>query len=98
MEFFNFLVKHKCHNIINREIGACLVNNPYNLDFWRIAYYNEMDNNSNFLAARKILQKCLRINKKNIEAHLDYFVFELKFVQIIAERQSMLTVSFFNSG
>ncbi len=98
MEFFNFLIKHKCHNIINREIGSCLVNNPYNLDFWRIAAYNELENNSNFLSARNIFQKCLRLNKKNYEAHLDYFIFELKFVQKIVERRTMLSVSIFNSG
>jgi len=95
MEFFNYLVKHKCHNIINREIGPCLVKNPYNLDFWRIAAYNEFENNSNFIASRNIMQKCIRINKNNYEAHLDYFTFELKFVQKMVERRNLLTVNKF---
>ena len=95
IEFFNFLIKHKCHNVLNREIGHCLVNHPYNLDFWRIAAYNEFENNSNFLASRNIFQKCLRINKNNFEAHLDYFVYELKFVQKIVERRQFLSVNHF---
>lgn len=93
MEFFNYLVKHKCHNVINREIGFCLVNHPYNLDFWRIAAYNEFENNSNFIASRNLMQKCIRINKNNYEAHLDYFTFELKFVQKIVERRHLLSVN-----
>lgn len=92
MEFFNFLVKHKCHTILNKEIGACLLNHPYTLDFWRIAAYNEFENNSNSLAARNIFQKCLRINKRELDAHLDYFTFELKFVDRIMQRRNVLTV------
>jgi len=91
IEFFNFLIKHKCHNILNKEIGFCLVNHPNNLDFWRIAAYNEFEYNSNSLAARNILQKCLRLNRDNIDAHLEYFIFELKFVEKVVDRRNILT-------
>ena len=92
IEFFNFLIRHKCHNILNKEIGLCLVNHPQNLDFWKIAAYNEFENNSNSLAARNLFQKCLRLNRDNVDAHLEYFIFELKFVEKIVERKNFLTV------
>jgi hypothetical protein len=90
MEFFNYLLKHKCHGILNREIGNCLINHPHKLDFWRIAAYNEFENNFNTIAARNIFQKSLRLNKHNLEANLDYFVFELKFVEKIMQRRNLL--------
>lgn len=93
MEFFNFLIKHKCTNLLNREIGVCLANNPNDLDFWRIAAYNEYENNLNVFVARGIFQKCLRMNKTNIEAYLEYFNFELKFVEKILERRNLLCKS-----
>ena len=97
IEFFNFLTKHKCHNVVNREIGTCLSNHPYNLDFWRIAAYNEFENNFNSLAARNFFQKCLRINKNSLDAYLDYFIFELKFVQKLVERREILKVNKINN-
>ena len=88
LEFFNFLIKHKCFNILNKEIGSCLVNNPKNIDFWKIAAYNEFENNLNTLAARNILQKCIRVNRRVLEANLEYFIFELKFVDKVYRRRS----------
>jgi len=92
-EFFNFLIKHKCSNILNKEIGVCLANHPNNLDFWKIAAYNEYENNLNTFVARNLFQKCLRMNKDNIQAYLDYFTFEIKFVEKILERRKILSVN-----
>jgi hypothetical protein len=69
---------------------VCLALHPQNLDFWKIAAYNEYENNFNSSNARNFFQKSLRINKNNLNAYLDYFTFELKFVQKINERKSLL--------
>lgn len=61
------------------------------IDFWKIAAYNEFENNSNALAARNIFQKCLRMNPTNLEAYIEYFIFELKFVEKIVLRQKHLS-------
>jgi hypothetical protein len=90
MEFFNYLLRHKCYGILNREIGTCFLNHPHNLDFWKIAAYNEFENGFNTLAARNIFQKCLRLNRRSLEANVEYFVFELRFVQKIMQRRNML--------
>jgi len=62
------------------------------VDFWKIAAYNEFENNSNALAARSLFQKCLRLNSNELEAHLEYFIFELKFVEKIVLRRNLLAV------
>lgn len=90
MEFFNFLIKHKCHNILNKEIGECLLIHPRNLTFWKIAAYNEFENNFNSITARNLFQKSIRLNQNNIETHLEYFIFELKFAEKVAERRKIL--------
>ena len=90
LEFFNFLITHKCSNLLNKEIGICLANNPKDLDFWKIAAYNEHENNLNTFVARNIFQKCIRMNKENLYAYLDYFLFEIKFVEKILERKKIL--------
>lgn len=90
MEYFNFLISNRCNNILNKEIGKCLVKFPTNLIFWKIAAYNEFENNFNSLTARNLFQKCIRLNSKNINAYLDYFVFEIKFAEKIAERKNIL--------
>lgn len=90
MNFFNYLIKHKSFNVLNKEIGPCLSTNPHNLTFWNIAAYNEFENKGNALTARTFLQKCLRMNKNNIEAYINYFNFELKFLQKIVERRNIL--------
>jgi hypothetical protein len=92
MEFFNYLIRNKCHNILNKEIGECLINFPNNLTFWRIAAYNEFENNFNSISARNLFQKCVRINKNKFEAYHDYFIFELKFAEKVLERRKILTV------
>lgn len=93
MEFFNFLIKHKCTNILNKEIGQCLATHPNNLIFWKIAAYNEYENNLNTFVARNLFQKCLRMNKNNLQAYLDYFFFEIKFVEKILERRKILSLA-----
>ena len=90
MEYFNFLISNRCNNVLNKEIGKCLVKFPTNLTFWKIAAYNEFENNFNSLTARNLFQKCIRLNSKNINAYLDYFVFEIKFAEKIAERKNIL--------
>ncbi len=91
LEFFNFLIKHKCTNILNKEIGFCLANHPNTLDFWKIAAYNEYENNLNTFVARNLFQKCLRMNKDNLQAYLEYYIFEIKFVEKILERRKILS-------
>lgn len=93
MEFFNFLIKHRCTNILNKEIGQCLANHPNNLNFWKIAAYNEYENNLNTFVARNLFQKCLRMNKDNLLAYLEYFIFEIKFVEKIMERRKILSLA-----
>ncbi len=84
------MISHKCSNLLNKEIGVCISNNPKDLDFWRIAAYNEHENNLNTFVARNIFQKCIRMNKENINSYLDYFLFEIKFVEKILERKKIL--------
>ena len=93
MEFFNFLIRNKCNNLLNKEIGVCLSNHPQVLDFWKIAAYNEYENNLNAFVARNIFQKCIRMNKNNINAYLEYFIFEIRFIEKILERRKILTKS-----
>jgi hypothetical protein len=90
MEFFNYLLKHRCYGILNRELGTCVLNHPHNIDFWKLAAYNEFENGFNTIAARNIFQKCLRLNRRSLEANLEYFVFELQFVYKIMQRRNML--------
>jgi U3 small nucleolar RNA-associated protein 6 len=88
--FFQYLIKHKSYNILNKEMGHCLSIYPHNLLFWKIAAYNEFEYKNNALVARNYFQKSLRINKTNFEAYLDYFIFELKFIEKIIKRRSFL--------
>ena len=39
MEYFNFLINNKCINILNKEIGKCLMQHPTNINFWKIEVY-----------------------------------------------------------
>ena len=87
------MIKHKCNKILNKTIGQCISNFPNNLDFWKIGAYNEYENNNNALAARNLFLKCLRLNMNNIDAHIDYFIFELKFVEKIIKRRKLLIVN-----
>lgn len=68
-----------------------MANNASNIDFWKIAAYNEFENNFNSLVARNIFQKCIRINRNTILSYLEYFIFELKFVEKIVNRKKALT-------
>ena len=70
MEYFNFLMNNNCINILNKEIGKCLIQNPTNINFWKIAVYNEFENNLNNLRARKLMQGCIRMNNKDLNAYL----------------------------
>ena len=90
MDFFNFLIKNKCFNILNKEIGKVLTKFPKKIIFWKIAVYNEFENNLNFFGARNLMQKCLRLNEENLESFLEYFIFEIIFAQKIGERKSIL--------
>ena len=90
MEYFNFLINNKCINILNKEIGKCLMQHPTNINFWKIAVYNEFENNLNNLRARKLMQGCIRMNNKDLNAYLEYFTFEIKFAEKICERKNII--------
>ena len=90
MEYFNFLMNNNCINILNKEIGKCLIQNPTNINFWKIAVYNEFENNLNNLRARKLMQGCIRMNNKDLNAYLEYFTFEIKFAEKISERKTII--------
>ena len=90
MEYFNFLMNNNCINILNKEIGKCLIQNPTNINFWKIAVYNEFENNLNNLRARKLMQGCIRMNNKDLNAYLEYFTFEIKFAEKISERKNII--------
>ena len=90
MDFFNFLLKNKCFNILNKEIGKVLTKFPKKIIFWKIAVYNEFENNLNFFGARNLMQKCIRLNEDNLESFLEYFIFEIIFAQKMGERKSIL--------
>ena len=83
-------MNNNCINILNKEIGKCLIQNPTNINFWKIAVYNEFENNLNNLRARKLMQGCIRMNNKDLNAYLEYFTFEIKFAEKISERKNFL--------
>ena len=72
-------------------MGKCLVKFPSNLTFWKIAIYNEFENNKNFITARQLAQKCIRLNANELNAYIDYFVFEIKFAEMLMERKHILS-------
>lgn len=92
-DYLQFLVHNKCTKTLNVDAAACLSNFPTNVLFWKIAAYNEFENNNDALSARALFQKCLRLNKKKIEAVVDYFVFEIKFAEKLQNRRRMLSKS-----
>lgn len=78
-------------NVLNEEVGRCITKNPQVIDFWVFAAYNEAENNLNMFAARDLFQRCIRINgSSDIKAYLEYFSFELKFVEKMVERRDVL--------
>lgn len=93
LEFFNFLIKNNSSKILNREIGGALVKHPNNITFWKIAAYNELENNFNSITARQLMQKCIRLNKNNIDTYLEYFVFEIVFANKYLERKIIMSSS-----
>lgn len=90
MEYFNFLLKNKCTDILNKEIGRCLTLHPTNITFWKIAAYHEYEDNLNFQNARNLLQKCIKFNSSSVEAYLEYFTFEIIFAKNFIERKDIL--------
>lgn len=90
LEFFNFLIQNNCNSILNKEIGKCLTKHPTNILFWKIAAYNEFENNLNSLSARNLFQTCIRLNAKNLNSYLEYFIFEIKFAEKITERRNFV--------
>ena len=91
MEYFNFLLTNKCTEILNKEIGKCLTMHPTKIIFWKIAAYHEYEDNLNFQNARNLLQKCIQLNPKNLEAYLEYFTFELIFAENLTQRKNILS-------
>jgi hypothetical protein len=91
MEYFNFLLVNKCNEILNKEIGRCLTMHPTKIIFWKIAAYHEYEDNLNFQNARNLLQKCIKLNKGNLEAYLEYFTFELIFAENLTQRKNILS-------
>ena len=89
LDFFNFLIKNKCNKVLNKEIGKTLIKFPRNLIFWKIAGYNEFENNLNTKQARTLFLKCIRLNPI-IDAYINYFVFEIKFAEKVSERRNLL--------
>ena len=89
LDFFNFLIKNKCNKVLNKEIGKCLIKFPRNLIFWKIAGYNEFENNLNTKQARTLFLKCIRLNPI-IDAYINYFVFEIKFAEKVSERRNLV--------
>lgn len=93
LEFFNFLIKNNSLKILNKEIGVALVKHPTNITFWKIAAYNELENNFNSITARQLMQKCIRLNSSNLDAYLEYFVFEIVFANKYLERKTIMLSS-----
>lgn len=89
LDFFQFLIKNKCNDVLNKTLGKSLTKFPRNLLFWKIAGYNEFENNFNTSTARKLFLKCIRLNPI-LDAYIMYFVYEIKFAEKISERRNIL--------
>lgn len=86
----DFLIKSNSTKTINRVLGKSLLINPNEIDLWTFAAYYEFDINNNIQNSRELFQKCIRINERNLNAHLAYFLFEIVFVEKILKRRMFL--------
>lgn len=89
-EFFKFLVASNSNQTLNKEIGICLKKHPTNIDTWKFAAYNEAENNKDFNSGRQLLQNCIRINSKDLRSYVEYFLYELRFIEHNLKRRKML--------
>jgi len=89
-DFMNYLIKSKSTKTINKVIGRSLLTNPSEIDIWKFAVYYEYEVNNNIQNSRELFQKCIRINERNINAHLEYFIFEIVFVEKVLQRRLFL--------
>ncbi|KAL4453212.1 hypothetical protein ABPG74_015443 [Tetrahymena malaccensis] len=74
-----------------KAITAALRFNPYNLDLWLSAAYYESDVNGNPFKGRKIFYKALKQNTKAVSFWIEYFKYEVKFIEKVMTRQILLT-------
>jgi len=59
------------------------------IDIWLLAIYYHFEINKDSFKARKTFLKALKTNKKRKDFWLEYFRFELKFLEIIKKRKSV---------
>jgi len=91
-DYLSFLKSIKAYSIRNTVLGKALSLHPTVESFWVQAAMFELDVQNNSHAARVLLQRSLRLNKKSTVLWLRYFEFEVWNVVKLQERSDILTI------
>lgn len=89
-DYISFLKANKCISQFNMVIGRALSLHPKNEEIWIQAAVHELSVNNNAQAARILLQRALRTNKKSRRLWIKYFEMECWYELRAFERNSVL--------
>lgn len=76
-----------------KAVSNALKFNDKNLDLWLLAVYYEFEVNRSPFKARTIFHTALQVNGKDMDFWEAYFLFEIKFLDVIHKRRALLTES-----
>ena len=89
-EYLVFCYKIHSKKLLFKALTQALSHNPANLSFWLIGVYYEFEIMRNPFKARKLFFKALRINGSKFDYWLEYFAFEVKFLEILTKRAQII--------
>lgn len=89
-EYLNFLCKTRSMQKLNRVLSTVLQMHPTVIDFWLISVYTELDIKGNMFASRNLMLQAIRNNPESAIFYVEYFRFEVHFLQKIKQRQEIL--------
>ncbi|KAJ1903757.1 U3 snoRNP protein, partial [Coemansia sp. IMI 209127] len=78
--------------MLSKIHARAITSHPFDPKMWVVAADNEFRDNGNGGAARKLMQRALRVNPKSKELWIEYFRLELLLVEKIKSRRRVLGI------
>jgi len=88
-EYCLFCYKIKANKMFFKAVSNALTINWESLDIWLLAIYYHFEINKDPFKARKTFLKALKTNNKRKDFWLEYFRFELSFLEMIKKRKNV---------
>ncbi|EPZ31089.1 hypothetical protein O9G_006285, partial [Rozella allomycis CSF55] len=90
LQYIECAKQNNSSSILGRLFARAIQVHPMKPGFWIMAASWEFEQNGNVGAARKLMQRALRINPQAEKLWLEYFRLEWMFINLLKERRKVL--------